>query len=299
MLTVASNPQESLRAPGADAAGLAATAAAGGGVPQPQGDVLLLMENVAFAYPNGTLAIERLNLEIRAGRILGIVGPSGCGKSTLLHLLSGLGAPTSGSITRMQPEQDRHFLTMVFQQDTLLPWLRVIDNVKLYFRYHAHDKTEIDRRAKWLLELVGLADAAALYPYQLSGGMRRRVAFLSAIAPFPRVLLLDEPFSALDEPTRVAIHQEVFDILRRLSIATVIVTHDLAEAASLCDEVAILSARPGKLVVREDIRFGAQRNILSLRKEPEFLSMYGHLWELLSHQIMLGRSAGSGAGAMS
>lgn len=279
-------------APGTAAPGLPGEAAAGSSARQTHDDVLLSVDGVSFSYPNGTQAIETLSLDINAGRIFGIVGPSGCGKSTLLHLLSGLSDPTAGRITHPGPDvRGRHFLTMVFQQDTLLPWLRVIDNVKLYFRYHPHDRREIDERAKWLLELVGLADAAAFYPYQLSGGMRRRVAFLSAIAPFPQVLLLDEPFSSLDEPTRVAIHQDVFDILRRLGIATVIVTHDLAEAASLCDEVAIFSARPARMAARQAIPFGAKREILSLRKEPEFLAVYAHLWDVLSRQILLGRAA--------
>lgn len=271
---------------------LTGDAAAPGADAGAEGKVLLSVQGLGFSYPNGTVAIEALDFDIRAGRISGIVGPSGCGKSTLLHLLSGLSTPSKGRMVRAEQDSPgRHFLTMVFQQDTLHPWLRVIDNVKLYFRYHRHDAREIDERVKWLLELVGLADAASLYPYQLSGGMRRRVAFIAAIAPFPQVLLLDEPFSSLDEPTRVAIHQDVFDTVRRLGIATVIVTHDLAEAASLCDDVTIFSARPARVAVRQDIPFGARREILSLRKEPEFLSMYGHLWDVLSRQILLGRQS--------
>jgi ABC-type nitrate/sulfonate/bicarbonate transport system ATPase subunit len=286
-----------MRTPPVAMTGGAMGSGADSGQAAPESKVLLSVQDLGFAYPNGTVAIDGLDFDIRAGRISGIVGPSGCGKSTLLHLLSGLSSPSKGRMVRAEPDSPgRHFLTMVFQQDTLHPWLRVIDNVKLYFSYHPHDAREIDERVKWLLELVGLADAASLYPYQLSGGMRRRVAFIAAIAPFPQVLLLDEPFSSLDEPTRVAIHQDVYDTVRRLGIATVIVTHDLAEAASLCDEVTIFSARPARIAAREEIPFGASREILSLRKEPEFLSMYGKLWDILSRQILLGREASKGKG---
>jgi ABC-type nitrate/sulfonate/bicarbonate transport system ATPase subunit len=174
---------------------------------------------------------------------------------------------------------------MVFQKDTLLPWLTVAQNVALYFKFHPAPRAEVQQRVEWLLELAGLDGFERAYPYQLSGGMRRRVAFLAAVAPLPSLLLLDEPFSSLDEPTRVAIHQDVYAIVRRLGMTAVIVTHDLAEAISLCDEVVILTRRPGSVAVRHQVPFGNDRNMLELRQSTEFLALYGRVWHDLSEQL--------------
>jgi ABC-type nitrate/sulfonate/bicarbonate transport system ATPase subunit len=164
---------------------------------------------------------------------------------------------------------------MMFQKDTLLPWMTVAENVALHHRFRNVRRHARQERAMELLELVGLADFENRHPYELSGGMRRRVALLTAIAPQPQVLLLDEPFSSLDEPTRVVIHQEMFDLIRRLGVSTILVTHDLAEAISLCDEVAVMSPRPGRIVNRYSVPFGSSRRILQLRQSEEFLSLYG------------------------
>jgi NitT/TauT family transport system ATP-binding protein len=219
--------------------------------------------------------------------VTAIIGPSGCGKSTLLHLLAGLLHPTSGGIQfNLDERNERHRLAMVFQQDTLLPWLTVRDNVSLYYKYHRSRRTA-DTAAKIdeLLDLVNLSSFARAYPKQLSGGMRRRVAFLSSVAAEPQVLLLDEPFSSVDEPTRIGIHQDVLRIVRALNMTTVLVTHDLAEAVSLANQVVILSARPGTVAAMHKIPFGGERDVLTLRDEPLFLEIYGRLWRDLSRQI--------------
>jgi NitT/TauT family transport system ATP-binding protein len=251
----------------------------------------LRVEDVHYSYPNGTEALRGLDLSIPRGIVHGVVGPSGCGKSTLLHMLAGLSVPTAGAITIPSADAGNDRLTMVFQKDTLLPWLTVAQNVGVYFRFHqAADPTVRDRVA-WLLELVGLDQFANHYPYQLSGGMRRRVAFLSAVAPQPTILLLDEPFSSLDEPTRVAIHQDVHEIIRRLGMTVILVTHDLAEAITLCDSVSILTARPARLAAAYPIPFGDNRVMLDLRQQPLFLELYGTLWRDLSQQIAKSASA--------
>jgi ABC-type nitrate/sulfonate/bicarbonate transport system ATPase subunit len=140
-----------------------------------------------------------------------------------------------------------------------------------------------------LLAMAGLEGFEKAYPYELSGGMRRRVAFITAMAAQPRLLLLDEPFSSLDEPTRVAIHQDVLEIVRRLGTSVVLVTHDLAEAASLCDRILILTARPGRVAVECDVPFGPERDMLALREQPDFLALNGRLWHDLSRQIEAGK----------
>ncbi len=243
--------------------------------------------NVGFRYPTGTVALSGLNLRIPAGRVTGIVGPSGCGKSTMLQLLSHLAEPTVGSVELgLEPRSDRHDVAMVFQQDSLLPWLTVRENVGLYYRFHrANDKQKLKQEIDELLELADLVQFADAYPKQLSGGMRRRVAFLTGVAAKPQLLLLDEPFSSVDEPTRIGIHQQVLRIVRQHDMTVVIVTHDLAEAISLSDQVAIFSARPGNLVSMHDIPFGEERDVIALRDTSEFLAVYARLWHDLSQQI--------------
>jgi ABC-type nitrate/sulfonate/bicarbonate transport system ATPase subunit len=246
-----------------------------------------VLEDVRFVYPTGTVALDGLSLTIPQGRVTGVVGPSGCGKSTMLQLLSRLAAPTSGSIRlNVDRSGDRHDVAMVFQQDTLLPWLTAAENVGLYYRFHRpRDRRQLQQEIRTLLEMIGLDQFADAYPNQLSGGMRRRVAFLAGVAPRPQLLLLDEAFSSVDEPTRVIIHQEVLRIVRELNMTTVLVTHDLAEAISLSDQVVIFSARPGRVAATYEVPFGADRNVLELRDRPEFLALYGELWKELSAQI--------------
>jgi NitT/TauT family transport system ATP-binding protein len=256
--------------------------------------VIASLRHLSFTYPNGTQALDRLSLDIPEGGVLGVCGPSGCGKSSLLSLLAGIRLPSAGQIVWSddpivrEGKAPRHPLSMVFQKDTLLPWATVDANVRLFYTLNKRRRAEADEIVAELLELTGLTAFKDAYPYRLSGGMRRRAAFISALAAQPRMLLLDEPFSSLDEPTRVAIHQDVFDILRRLGTTVVLVTHDLAEAASLCDEIVILTHRPASIAARHQVPFGSERVIMQLREQPEFLELYGRLWHDLSRQIRRG-----------
>jgi NitT/TauT family transport system ATP-binding protein len=254
---------------------------------------LLAVEDVDFAYPGGTPVLDRLSISVPQGSITGVVGPSGCGKSTLLALISGLLAPNRGRVAWASDADDpnRHPLTMMFQKDTLLPWLTVEDNVGLHFRLAKSPlgREQQKERIAELIRLAGLQGAERKFPYQLSGGMRRRTAFLASVAPHPRTLLLDEPFSALDEPTRIGIHQDIFDIVRREGITVLLITHDLGEAISLSDQVLVLSAQPASVFRRFDIPFGEKRNFLELRESAQFLEMYGHVWEQLAVQIQRSR----------
>jgi NitT/TauT family transport system ATP-binding protein len=242
------------------------------------------LRQVEFDYPSGIHVLDGISLSLVEGRSIGVIGPSGCGKSTMLAVVAGLVQATSGEIWWAPDVSHRHRLSMVFQKDTLLPWLTVEDNVMLWRRFNRRSESpgiDLDR----LLDLGGLQSCRKQYPYQLSGGMRRRTAVLTAVAPKPRMLLLDEPFSSLDEPTRIGIHQDVHQMLREYETSMVLVTHDLAEAISLCDEIVILSNRPAEIVGHHVISFGHERNMLELRKEPTFLELYGALWDELSQQI--------------
>lgn len=258
------------------------------------GPTIVDLDALTYAYPNGRLALEDVSLGIRRGGLTAVVGPSGCGKSTLLKLVAGLLEATSGSLrTHFDVSSGRHPVLMVFQQDTLLPWLKVRDNVALFYRLRGstRSRAEMAAHVEELLDLVGLREFADAHPRELSGGMRRRVAFLAGVAPEPQLLLLDEPFSAVDEPTRIQIHQEVHGIIHRLDLSVVLVTHDLAEAISLADQVVILSALPGRVASVYEVPLGRERDVLALRDTPQFLELYGELWQSLSREIRMSAGA--------
>ncbi|QSE90650.1 ABC transporter ATP-binding protein [Rhodococcus pseudokoreensis] len=241
------------------------------------GDVLKA-EGLSYRYPTGLQAVGNFTTGIKPGEIVSIVGPSGCGKSTLLRILAGLREPTGGVLERREPEAGRHTCSMVFQEDTLLPWLKVAENVRLFYRFQGERASKRRDRIMELLSMVGLEKFADSYPSQLSGGMRRRVAVLTAVAPLPSLLLLDEPFSALDEPSRIAVHQDVYQLIRTFNITAVLVTHDLGEAVSLSDRILLLSSSPSTIVKEFHTPFGAERDLLEVRSDPRFLEMYGDIW---------------------
>jgi ABC-type nitrate/sulfonate/bicarbonate transport system ATPase subunit len=255
---------------------------------------LVSVRDVGFAYPNGVLAVNAVDFDIRPKGITSIVGPSGCGKSTLLRMIAGLATPTNGTVIRDASVEEDSAVTMVFQTDTLFPWLTVEHNLEVYSRFLPMKRRRSEAaarrvRTKHLLEMVGLARFSKAYPYQLSGGMRRRLAFVAAVAPSPRLLLLDEPFASVDEPTRIQIHQDILHIIREQEMTAVLVTHDLAEAISLSDTVIIMTRGPGSVYKEHHVDFGMDRDVLSLRQGHEYLQLYGELWEELAQQIRLSK----------
>jgi NitT/TauT family transport system ATP-binding protein len=245
---------------------------------------LLTVRDIDYGYGRETPVLRSAGLDLAQGEIVSLVGPSGCGKSTLLRLIAGLIEPQAGDIS-LAAQDTRHPCAMVFQEDTLLPWLRVRDNAELFTRFRGRRRPEDKKRTDDLLSMVGLSQFARHYPYQLSGGMKRRLAVVMAVASLPALLLLDEPFSALDEPTRVAVHGEVYALLRKSNTATILVTHDLAEALCLSDRVLLMSRRPSRVIAEQRVPFGRERDITSLRSDPRFLSLYGSLWDALNREI--------------
>jgi NitT/TauT family transport system ATP-binding protein len=249
---------------------------------------LIGVRGLHYSRPNGLAVLEDINLQIAPGEVVTVVGPSGCGKSTLLSLLAGLLTPSAGDIQRS--DQGRlsgkgPLLTLMFQDETLLPWRTVEKNVSFGLEQMRVPGDERARRAKQLLAMVGLADFARSRPNELSGGMRRRVQFAACVAPFPQVLLLDEPFSALDEPTRVSLHADVLRVIRELGIAVVLVTHDIAEAITLADRVVVLSQRPGRIVETMEIPLGRSRDVLAVRESEEYGKLYSALWHVVWRTI--------------
>ena len=180
-----------------------------------------------------------------------MVGPSGCGKSTLLEIIAGLTAPTEGSVTlegKPVAGEVPDGIGVVFQEDACFPWLTVTDNIAFGLRQTALDKAEIAARVDHALRLMGLADFAAAYPVQLSGGMRQRVCIARTLVQRPRVILLDEPFGALDQQTRLLMGDELLRLWREPGATVLLITHALDEAAMLADRIGVMSARPGRML---------------------------------------------------
>jgi NitT/TauT family transport system ATP-binding protein len=226
--------------------------------------------------------LQDINLEIGKGEIVSLIGASGCGKSTLLNVIAGLLAPKSGAITMagravLSPGADR---VMVFQDDAVFPWMRVRRNIEYGLRIKGLAKPDMDRKVDEVLDLVELKDWQNAYPRELSGGMRKRVDLARAIAVDPQVLLMDEPFGALDAMTKERLQIEYLNICERIGITSVFVTHDLEEALFLGDRVVVLGRHPGHIASILQVPFAHPRNV-ALKREPEFQRLRGELTGLI------------------
>ncbi|MBC2579776.1 ABC transporter ATP-binding protein [Clostridium sp. DJ247] len=234
---------------------------------------------------NSTKAIEDVTFAVEEGEFLSIVGPSGCGKSTLLNIIAGLLKPSHGEIY-IDGEKSTSISIKVgymFQRDQLFNWLTVWDNILLGLKVQHKSINDYKEKIYTLLSEYGLLDFKLHYPNQLSGGMRQKVALIRTLALNPEVLLLDEPFSALDYQTRLNISDEIFKIIKKEGKTAIMVTHDIAEAIAMSDRVAILTQRPAKINEIIDIKFSAPHNSpLKCREEPEFRIYFNKIWKELN-----------------
>lgn len=243
------------------------------------------LENISRSF-GAYAAVDGIDLEIGAGKFVSVVGPSGCGKSTLLNLAAGLIPPTKGSVSifgeRLSGLNRR--ATYMFQQDALLPWKTVLENVGLGLRFRG---TFSEEKAKHWVDRVGLAAFADKFPSQLSGGMRKRVAMAQSWIVDPDILLMDEPFSALDIHTRMRMEGELLDLWTGSPKTVLFVTHDLEEALSLSDEVVVLSAGPAsRVVARHIIDLARPRDLMDIRTDPRFAELYREIWAQLKQEVL-------------
>lgn len=250
---------------------------------------LVRIADVSFTYPNGVQALSGVNLELREREVVSVIGPSGCGKSTLVSVLSGLRESTGTVAWNRDVLHElgsgRRPFSVVFQRNTVMPWLTVEKNVAFGLRYLKLPRQDVRDRVTSLLETAGLLEFRRAYPHELSGGMERRVALLTGVATLPKLLILDEPFSALDEPTRVALHRELLVLLRQFGMSALLITHDLGEAVSLSNRVCVFSNRPARLSSVVDIMLPADRDVEKVRSTEEYQEGYRVLWESLWQQI--------------
>ncbi len=234
-------------------------------------------------------AIRKMTFDIKDGEFVSFVGASGCGKTTLLKILAGLLPPTSGDVELdgkaiVGPGRDRGF---VFQQDRLFPWRTLMKNVLLGSELTNHDNLDraaLHSRARHFIELVGLAGFEEYYPHELSGGMRQRVNLARALMVDPELLLMDEPFAALDAQTREVMQLELLRIWREQQHTVVFVTHQIDEAVLLSDRVVVLSASPGRIQEVVEIDLPRPRS-LEMKRTPEFVAYVEEIWHRIEHEV--------------
>ncbi|HEV7323438.1 MAG TPA: ABC transporter ATP-binding protein [Bosea sp. (in: a-proteobacteria)] len=249
-----------------------------------------------FDLPKSTLhALGPVDLDLAKGEFFSVVGPSGCGKSTLLDILAGLSAPQSGTAEfEGKPIQGvPDGVGVVFQEDASFPWLNVRDNVAFGLRRAGVDPAEINRRVDYAVGFMGLKDFAASYPAQLSGGMRQRVCIARTLVMQPRLILLDEPFGALDQQTRLLMGDELLRLWRETSATILLITHALDEAAMLSDRVGVMSTRPGTFIDFVETGWEKDRDSRVV-STPHFGDITARLWEKLRVEALKIMSAGKG-----
>ena len=238
-----------------------------------------------YQHKNGELfAVSDINLEIKKGEFVSIIGPSGCGKSTLLSMISGLEEKTNGEIIidKEKIEGISSKIGYMLQKDCLLEWRTIYNNILLGLEIKGLKNKENTIYAEKLLKKYGLFEFKDKFPNQLSGGMRQRAALIRTLSVKPKILLLDEAFSALDYQTRIKVTVDIYEILKKEKITTLMVTHDITEAISMSDRVIVLTKRPGKIKAIHDIEFNLnERNPLNCRQTPEFSKYFDILWKEL------------------
>ncbi len=236
-------------------------------------------------------AVGETTLRIRAGEFVSVVGPTGCGKSTLLNIGAGLLPPTSGTVKVFgQPLSGINTRAgYMFQTEALMPWRSAIDNVMVGLQYRGVPDDEARRQAQAWLERVGLSGFGDRYPHQLSGGMRKRTALAQVLALDPDIILMDEPFSALDIQTRQLMENEVLDLWAAKKKAVLFITHDLDEAIAMSDRVVVLSAGPATRPMGEfDIDLPRPRNVAEVRTQARFIELHTQIWDVLRDEVLKG-----------
>jgi NitT/TauT family transport system ATP-binding protein len=255
----------------------------------------LSLSHITCAFPGHApeapryVAVSDTSLEIKNGEFVALVGPTGCGKSTLLNVAAGLISPTSGEVKIFdKPLRGlNREAAYMFQADALLPWKNALDNVMLGLTFRGESERNAKKNARDWLQRVGLAAHSERYPHQLSGGMKKRVALAQILALNPKILLMDEPFSALDIQTRELMENELLALWAEDKKSVIFVTHDLEEAISLADRVVVLSAGPSCHPVGEfAIDLPRPRDVAEIRMTPRFVELHSLIWQTLKTEVM-------------
>jgi NitT/TauT family transport system ATP-binding protein len=231
------------------------------------------------------MAIDGVSLDIAPGEFFMIVGPSGCGKTTLLRILAGLESVTSGAIEIETPSSHRPVNSMIFQGDSIFPWMTVWDNAAYGLKMRRVPSSTVKEVVGHYLARTGLTRFAKYYPHQLSGGMRQRVSIARAFANDPEILLMDEPFSALDAQNKLLLQEELLHIWEEHKKTVVFITHSVDEAVFLGDRIMVMTAQPGKVKMFVPVPLARPRNIMDLQKMPQYGELIAHIWSSLREEV--------------
>lgn len=246
---------------------------------------ILTIKNLSKTYytkEQETLALDNINLDLKENTITAIIGPSGCGKSTLLNIIGNLDTKTKGEIIFNKKNPNIGYM---FQSDCLFPWLNILDNCLLGLKIQKKLTKETKDYVINLLDTYGLKDFMYSYPNNLSGGMKQRVALIRTLATKPDILLLDEPFSALDFETRQLVSDDVYKIIKQEKKTTIIITHNIEEAIIFADTVVVLSKRPATIKKIFNINLTNKSTPINNRKCPEFNDYYDNIWQVFDHEV--------------
>ena len=248
-----------------------------------------------FRGPRGSVrALDRVSFAVPEGRFVVIIGPSGCGKTTLLRILGGLERQYEGRVWMAAGRNGRPPLAMVFQEQSVFPWLDVRDNVAYGLALRRVPRDQRYRIAQYWIDVVGLSGFERAYPHQLSGGMKQRVSIARAFAVDPDLLLMDEPFSALDEQTRTILQQEISRLCETHNKTVVFITHSIDEAITLGDEVVVMSRRPGRIKERVHVPLPRPRDVVGVRASASYGELYRYLWRLIAEEVRLSPEGADG-----
>jgi NitT/TauT family transport system ATP-binding protein len=230
-------------------------------------------------------AVDNVSIDIEAGKFFTIVGPSGCGKTTLLRIVAGLESATSGKVEVVQSSKNKPVNSMIFQGDSIFPWMTVWDNAAYGLKMRNVPEAEIKDTVGHYLERTGLSRFKNAYPHQLSGGMKQRVSIARAFANDPEILLMDEPFSALDEQNKTLLQEELLRIWDESKKTVLFITHSVDEAVTLSDQIMIMTAHPGRVKTILDVPFARPRDVLELRALREYGEIVYRIWGYLREEV--------------
>jgi len=244
---------------------------------------------------NSFQALDGVDITVKNEEFLCIVGPSGCGKSTLLRMLGGLEEPTNGHVEIGHEDSARPLTAMIFQEESVFPWLTVEKNAAYGLKVaNIWQGAESEERVDYFLEKTGLINFRKFFPYQLSGGMKQRLSVARAFITNPEVLLMDEPFAALDEQNKILLQQELGKLWEEFRSTVVFITHSLEEAVLLGDRVAVMSSAPGRIKRSIDVPFERPRDLVELRRTPDFIDLTTELWDSLREEVTNAREQEAG-----
>ena len=247
------------------------------------------LTKVFYKRDGSVTAIKNITAEIKDGEFVCLIGPSGCGKTTLLKILAGLEKPSTGRYIIHKSDPKKPLQAMVFQEKGVIPWLTVEDNVAFGLSMRHLPKAFVKERTKLFLEKVGLTEFVDRYPKELSGGMKQRVSIARAFATDPEVLLMDEPFAALDEQNKFILQKELLNIWQETKKTVLFITHSIDEALYLSDRILLMSALPGQIVADLRVDFPRPREMEQIRSEPKAAKTFVDIWQHLQTEVQSSR----------